>query len=200
MIKTVGLMGGIVFVAAIAAFVGTVATRAEMQASDSVFEDFRTVESIWLYSDRIGSADATALERAKSAIAGPLGLSRSEAIYFIANTDNEGRPLRSQCTYRITGTAIPARWWSITLYDSETQHYVSNEINRASWNSEMLPRNPNGQWAMYVSSTNSGITWLPAPSESDRAFDLMLRVYGPNEQWRSAKGSIGLPIIERLAC
>lgn len=166
----------------------------------SIFDDFEQTASLWLYSDKIGAASASGVERAKVAIAGPLGLSSKEAVYFIAVADNQGRPLSSRCDYRVTGRPIDTRWWSLTLYDSQTQHYVPNPINRSSWNSVAIPRTEDGAWAITISQTPKDDTWLPSHAGEGRTFELNLRIYNPSDETRARLPNINLPDVERTSC
>lgn len=176
-------------------------TTVSLTDQTSLFDDFEKTESLWLYSDKIGAVTASGVERAKVAISGPLGLSSQEAVYFVAIADNQGRPLSSACDYRVRGTSIDARWWSITLYDSRTQHYVPNGVNRSSWNSEVIPRvTDNGDWLINVSQTAQDDTWLPSQPGEGQPFELILRVYNPSEATRAQLPNIDLPNVERTSC
>ncbi len=180
------------------------ATRAMTVSSltnqSSVFEAFEDVDGTWLYSDKIGAAAASSVERARVAINGPLGLSSKEAVYFVALRDGEGEALKSQCTYRVSGQPIDTRWWSLTLYDAVTQHYVPNPENRSSWNSVSVPRDETGQWQVVVAPTPQDGAWLPSQAAADQSFDLMLRVYNPSAATRAILPKIDLPIVERVSC
>jgi len=167
---------------------------------NSIFNTFERVDNTWLFSDKIGAAAASGVERARVAIGGPLGLSSKEAVYFVATKDDGGAPLRSQCTYRVSGQPIDTRWWSLTLYDSITQHYVPNAENRSSWNSVSIPRNDNGNWVINVAPTPQDSAWLPSQEAPDQSFELMLRVYNPSEATRVALPNITLPTVERVLC
>ncbi|MEM6536014.1 MAG: DUF1214 domain-containing protein [Pseudomonadota bacterium] len=175
-------------------------TIAALTDQNAIYDDFEQTPSLWLFSDKIGAAAASGVERAKVAIAGPLGLSSKEVVYLIALTDNQGERLVSNCTYRVTGSPIDTRWWSLTLYDSETQHYVPNEDNRSSWNSVAIPRDQQGNWSIDVAPTRRGDAWLPSQSNGARAFELMLRVYSPSAATRAALPDINLPDVARLSC
>lgn len=175
-------------------------TLKELTDQNVIFDTFEQVDASWLYSDRIGIPAASDLERARVAIAGPLGLSAKEAVYFVAPRDKDGEHLRSHCSYRVSGGSIDARWWSITLYDSETQHYVPNDQNRSSWNSVNIPRLEEDAWLIQVGSQGADEPSLHAPRERDRPFELMLRIYNPSEATRSTLPRIELPVIERIKC
>ena len=181
-------------------FVAKARTMSLLTDHTSIFDDFEQTDSLWLFSDKIGAAAASGVERAKVAIGGPLGLSAKEAVYFIAIQDQQGERLSSACTYRVTGPPIDARWWSLTLYDSETQHYIENPINRSSWNSVAIPKNEAGEWVLSVAAEAQDGAWLPSQADGDRDFELTLRVYNPSAATRAALPNISLPKIERLSC
>lgn len=175
-------------------------TIASLTDQNSIFDDFEQTESLWLFSDKIGSAAASGVERAKVAIGGPLGLSAKEAVYFIATHDTDNQRLVSECTYVVTGPPIDTRWWSLTLYDSNTQHYVQNEINRSSWNSVSIPRGDDNTWKLTVAPDLQTGAWLPSQAEPAQPFELNLRVYNPSEATRAALPNIPLPTVERVSC
>lgn len=175
-------------------------TLESLNNQNTIFDGFEKTQSLWLFSDRIGSASASGLERARVAIGGPLGLSSQEAVYFISIEDMQGQPLVSDCDYEVSGGAIDARWWSITLYDSDTQHYVPNAQKRSSWNSLSVPQGDDGNWAFTVSQMRQDGPWLPSQAEPGRRFELNLRVYNPSPDLRAAIPNIPLPRVERLSC
>ena len=181
-------------------FAGRTMTANNLTDPGSVFDTFEDVDGTWLYSDKIGASAATRIERARTAINGPLGLSSKEAVYFIAVQDSDGEPLRSQCTYRVEGPPIDTRWWSLTLYDRITQHYVPNSQNRSSWNSVSIPRTDTGGWVITVAPTPQETAWLPSQQSPDQPFDLMLRVYNPSATTRNTLPNIDLPTVERVSC
>lgn len=195
----IGLLGAILIVAA-SFFAARMTTLGQLTNQDSIFDAFEQVDGTWLYSDKIGAAAASDLERARVAIGGPLGLSSKEAVYFVATRDDQGDPLQSQCSYRVTGQPIDTRWWSLTLYDSLTQHYVPNDENRSSWNSVSIPRADGGDWVVNVGPTPQDNAWLPSQAAPDQSFELMLRVYNPSDILRSRLPNIDLPIVERVSC
>ena len=194
------LIIGAALVIAASAFVTRALTLSSLTNQASIFDSFERIKGPWLYSDKIGAAAASDVERARVASGGPLGLSANEAVYFAATEDNAGTPLRSQCTYRVTGQPMDTRWWSLTLYDSMTQHYVPNTENRSSWNSVSVPRDDNGDWKILVGPTPLDGAWLPSQDAPDQAFELMLRVYNPSDAMRAILPNIELPDVERVSC
>ena len=128
-------------------------------------------------------------------------MAKSEAIYFIRASDDEGQPLTENCTYRLSGGTLPAGWWSVTLYNAEnflpdnTDEALSYDASRASesgsdseWSAVIAPERPEGEGG-WISSRNAG------------AFDLTLRLYMPEAAALEAPvETIGAPNVERLAC
>lgn len=193
------LVGAVLIIAA-SFFAARATTVKSLTNQNSIFDTFEDVDGTWLYSDKIGAAVASGVERARVALGGPLGLSAKEAVYFVATQDDDGAPLRSQCTYRVTGPTTDTRWWSLTLYDSITQHYVPNVENRSSWNSVSVPRSDDGTWVVHVAPTPQETSWLPSQETPDQSFELILRVYNPSDATRARLPNIELPTVERVSC
>jgi hypothetical protein len=148
-----------------------------------------------------GNPNADPYTEAHVARSGRLPLSSTMARYFTARTDSAGRALTSGCQYRITGSPLNARWWSIAVYD-EYGGLIENPSNRYSFNDEELLRHADGSFRINLSSKARPENWLPAGS-ADQALVLMLRIYNPRETDSDGVGLIPgdrLPKIERTAC
>ena len=151
----------------------------------------------WRSDFAIGSDAADAYTRARVARHGLLALARSEAVYFTRTTDDDGAPLREACTYRLSGVAMPAGWWSVTLYDAasmlpaNTDSALSIDAGRAgagAWEVVIAADRPTGA-AHWISSRKAG------------TFDLTLRLYMPDPAVIAAPTTaLDPPSIERLAC
>jgi hypothetical protein len=198
--RILAFLAGIIAIIIGSAYFARSHTISALTNTGSVYEAFQQTDSGWLYSNTIGSETASGIERARIALGGPLGLSAQEAVYFIAQTDNADRRLNSSCAYTVTGTPIATRWWSLTLYDSDTQNYVENDLRRSSWNNVAIPRNEAGGWVINVSGNAADDTWLPTQTEADKPFELILRLYNPSAELRAALPEINLPVVERLSC
>jgi len=145
----------------------------------------------WKTNLLAGSQDADIYTRASVAVNALLALDRSETMYFIANKDDSGAPLRSRCTYRVEGVAPKARWWSITayaddmfLFDAPAGHY--------SLNGSTARLDEKGQFTLTTGpKEQAGVHWLPTPG--DRGLVLTLRVYNPEQGLQAAPGSLVAP-------
>jgi hypothetical protein len=151
----------------------------------------------WRSDFAIGSKAADPYTRARVARHGLLALAKSEAVYFTRAVDDAGEPLREDCTYRLSGGAMPAGWWSVTLYDAASMlpanadAALSIDASRAgtgAWEAVIAPTRP-ANAAHWISSRNAGM------------FDLTLRLYMPKAALlTNPTGALDPPTIARLAC
>lgn len=153
----------------------------------------------WRSDFAVGSEAADPYTKVRVARHGLLALAKTEAVYFARNTDNGGEPLHEDCIYRVTGGAMPARWWSLTLYDAESMlplnedRALSIDATRAGANGEaweaLVAQERPASAAAWISSRNAG------------AFDLMLRLYVPDEALLTdPQAVLTPPVVERLSC
>ncbi|MFN0183310.1 MAG: DUF1214 domain-containing protein [Aquabacterium sp.] len=132
----------------------------------------------WRTSLVSGSVDADLYTRAKVARVGLLALSRAETLYFVADRDDTGAPLRSRCRYRIEGVPPPARWWSITAYADDFFLFADPQ-HRYSLAGAQARLDGSGQFVLHtgLARPEDDGAWLPTPG--DRGLVLTLRLYQP---------------------
>jgi hypothetical protein len=151
----------------------------------------------WKSDFAIGSEAADPYTRARVARHGLLALARTEAVYFTRDTDEEGRPLREECTYRLSGGTMPAAWWSVTLYDAGSM-LPANTDNALSIDAS---RSRAGRWEALISAERPEDGGLWISSKRAGSFDLTLRLYVPAPAVIEApERALVVPQIERLAC
>ncbi|MGL5017214.1 MAG: DUF1254 domain-containing protein, partial [Luteolibacter sp.] len=131
------------------------------------------------------------LLRAVGARAGIYGNDAEEATYPFAKLDENGHPLDgSRHAYQVTfkaGELPPANaFWSITMYDANTQFLVENPIKRYLINAPMLPemkKNADGSLTIYIQRDSPGkeqeANWLPAPNGP---IFMVMRIYWPKAE------------------
>ena len=150
----------------------------------------RRIKNGWSYLlDGIGDYGDSYDIRAYVAKVG-LGANLPEdGVYPYTNFDVASDSLNSKHQYTITfppGQTPPCSgFWSITLYNS-SQFLVENPINRYSIGSySNYQLNNDGSLTLYIQRDSTGIeytsNWLPAPQDNDRYFNLMTRIYWPDE-------------------
>lgn len=151
----------------------------------------------WATNTDNGTAEASALARARVALFGLLALPAKEAMYYRAATDSAGAPLSGNCTYTVSGGELDTRWWSITLYKGEGW-LVKNEANRWSVGGNAPVRDANGNWSFTVSPEKAEGLWLPTGRAPK--FDLTLRAYHPRGALRDDPANAKLPTIKKERC
>jgi hypothetical protein len=162
--------------------------------------DFGDIEiDGWRSDFAIGSEAADPYTRARVARHGLLGLAKSEAVYFTRTVDNEGQPFTEACTYRLSGGAMPADWWSITLYNGES-FLPDNSDGALSVDATQLNAGE-GPWEAVVSAQRpeEGTAWISSKAAGN--FDLTLRLYVPSDALLGdPMTAITPPTVERLSC
>ncbi|MEA3461898.1 MAG: DUF1254 domain-containing protein, partial [Bacteroidota bacterium] len=128
--------------------------------------------------------------RAVAAHMGLYGNSGAEAIYPTYLTDADGEALNaSNNNYTLTfqkDELPPVKaFWSLTMYDGQTQLFIHNPLERYLLNSNMMDNYvyaSDGSLTLYVQKDSPGpdleSNWLPAP---DGPFYCVLRLYGPED-------------------
>jgi hypothetical protein len=129
--------------------------------------------------------------------------SPEEAIYPIAETDADGKPLSGEHGYVLhfpPGEMPPVRaFWSITLYDSVTRLMIHNPIERYSIGDRTpgLVYGDDGSLTIYIQHARPGpereSNWLPSPAGR---FYLNVRAYMPGPEF--IDGTYRLPAVRRV--
>lgn len=152
----------------------------------------------WTTVADIGGARQDPYARARVALFGIWGLPPSEAIYYTARSDAEGRPLTGDCVYSVEGRDPPGRWWSLTAYRGG--FYIANPDDRYSWSSTDIGREPDGGWTMTLSAQGregpNPLALGPGPGRIALSF----RIYQPAPTVVRDR-TLGVPpVVRRLAC
>ena len=134
---------------------------------------------------------------------GALGI--EEAMYPVAEVDDQGRPLDGRHCYTLyfppgAGPQVDA-FWSLTLYRKSDCLLVDNPIDRFSIGDRTrgLQWDPDGGAACWIAmrrppDARDRANWLPAPSEP---FYLTLRLYQPRQAHLAFR--FAYPPLVRLA-
>ncbi|MEW6261998.1 MAG: DUF1214 domain-containing protein [Thermodesulfobacteriota bacterium] len=163
-------------------------------AVNSVAQRTWVKNGAWHIDLAVGSSEADLYTRAAVARSGLFALNKSETIYFVTSTDDEGRSLSSECDYRVEGRDLEARWWSITLYGAD-YFLIPNEQKKYSYNWRNVERQPDGGYVIHVSPTPKKGNWIPSGRE--KQLYLSLRLYNPVDQAVARPDQAILPRIIR---
>ncbi|MEQ9505890.1 MAG: DUF1214 domain-containing protein [Hyphomonas sp.] len=153
----------------------------------------------WHSDWTIGSASANPWTRARIARHGLLALNKDEAVYFTKAVDDAGDRLTQSCTYKVSGGAMPAQWWSITLYNASS-YLPDNSDNALSFDlTDAAGAGDTGAWSFTVSPEEAQGGWVSSNNAGN--FDLTLRLYKPDaDLLADPEATLAPPSIEKLSC
>ena len=152
----------------------------------------------WTTSLGYGTKATDPLTRAMVARSGLLALPAKETLYWMATTDGAGAPLDGDCRYSLSGPALDARWWSVTVYD-ERGYLVDNAARNWSVNGANVTLDAKGEWRVTISPDKPAAgAWLPVGR--DGPFQLTLRMYNPGKAFRAAPARAALPQLVKEGC
>jgi hypothetical protein len=128
----------------------------------------------WTARPRIGTTEINPYARATVVRSGELPLGTGDGIAFIATADDAKRLLDGRCDVTVSGITPPARFWTLTLYDTKGR-LVANALQRYGFTSEEIVRNADGSFAIHLASRARSGNWLP--TGGIERYQLMLRLY-----------------------
>ena len=172
--------------------------RSEFATFKSAEVDSGQIPSTELFGDREHLANNYLCRYAGAALA-IFAASADEADFIGYFNDEYGRPLNglgNEYSLHFAKDQLPPvdAFWSLTLYDGNTQRLIDNRLNRYLVNSRMLnrlQRDPDGGITLYLQRLSPGSAlesnWLPVPPGS---FYGVLRLYLPKPevahgQWKA---------------
>jgi len=151
----------------------------------------------WTYSRAAGSTAAGPYTRAIIAREALLALSSEEATYLSLDRDENGLPLQESCIYELSGGALRARWWSITLYAPDF-FLARNGDHAFSVDATRIDADADGRWRVRISPVQGeAVNWLSS-RDARRGFSLMLRLYNLPDGYTLR--SADLPVLRTLSC
>jgi hypothetical protein len=160
------------------------------------FPPGRIGDGPWTTDPAAVTAEADVYRRAFVAAHGLFALRRSEAIYYTANADSDGRMLTGQCRYKVEGPAPDARWWSITAYGPD-EYLIASPAGRYSVTKQQVAPDARGIVVVLVGGNSGGNNWIAVRAGR---FSLLLRLYNPGPEFIADSADAALPALLRVAC
>lgn len=152
----------------------------------------------WSYmTEGIGRYGTNYEYRAVIALVGIGANLPEDAVYPKTTVDDSGNNLNTAKNYTITfnkNEMPPAQaFWSVTMYN-KNQFLADNPISRYSLGSkDDMKINPDGSLTIHIQKDNPGedleSNWLPAPQVNGEDFNLIMRIYRPEESVLQRKWS-----------
>jgi hypothetical protein len=151
----------------------------------------------WIAWPMADPQNADRYSRARIARSGDLPLGPGEGLVFTAREDSASMPLEGRCHYRVGPILPPARWWTLTLYDSQGRP-EANPSARYGFASSAVLRGAQGSVAVEVAPEIRPGNWLPS---APGPFQLVLRLYdSPVSTGLGTRNAIAMPEIQRSGC
>ena len=128
----------------------------------------------WTAWPKSGSVDIDPYARAMISRTGQLPVGTGDGVAFYARNDDGGNAFDGRCTFVISGATPAARYWTLTLYDTEGRP-VANTIDRYGFTSAEIVRESSGRFTITVAPRARPGNWLPTGGIEQ--FVLVWRLY-----------------------
>ena len=128
----------------------------------------------WTARPRVGTSDIDPYARATVARSGELPIGAGDGITFRTTADNAGKKLDGRCDVVVSGVTPPARFWTLTVYDTKGK-LVANTLQRYGFTSQEVVRASDGSFTVRIAPRARSGNWLPTGGIS--RYQLLLRLY-----------------------
>jgi hypothetical protein len=128
----------------------------------------------WTARPRTGTSEIDPYARASIARSGELPVGTGDGVAFTATTDDRKHRLDGRCDIVVSGVTPPARFWTLTLYDTKGR-LVPNALQRYGFTSQEIVRGADGAFEVRIASRSRAGNWLP--TGAIERYVLMLRLY-----------------------
>lgn len=152
----------------------------------------------WTAFPDLGTPDADPYSQARVAREGVLALGRAEGLSFVAERDNDGQPLRRECSYAIEGSYPTARFWTLYAADEGSIVIDTGKPRRAVLHSYQILRQPDNSATISVGNHPSPGNWLPITGTGGLSF--VLTFYDTPIASSTGLSDIDMPLIRKVAC
>ena len=185
------LIAGVLIIAS--ALAGSAYARHTISAQTSERSFLRNGQ--WRTDATLASPESSARTRAYLALTGLLGLPLEETAYFELNTTETGAPIDATGIYEIRGTDMPARWWSITLYNHDN-FLTPNPYDRYSMKGTEVVRESDGSFRIVLSHAPQEGNWIPLGDGQNMT--VLLRLYNPDPDLAGQLETVTLPTVTQI--
>ena len=128
----------------------------------------------WNAYPELQTAKADPFARAHRAGDGRILLGRAEGLVFTATTDGTGTVLSGNCSYEISGTTPPARFWSLRVADADGIPAATSPLFPDSLNSWTTLRRSDGSFSIRIGADPAPGNWIRLARSGSVSFVLTL--------------------------
>jgi hypothetical protein len=191
----VRLLIGILFAFALAAVVGLGLTWLALN-DNLAFGGIRV--GAWSAWPKNGTPNIDPYARAVVTRTGALPLGSGDGVAFVARTDDTGAMLDGRCDIHVDGITPTARFWTLTLYDTEGR-LVASALGRHGFTSQEIVRRGDGTVDIVIGPRARPGNWLP--TSGVERYVLVLRLYDtPVGVATRAGRETPMPAIKKRTC
>jgi hypothetical protein len=152
----------------------------------------------WSAWPKSGTVEADPYSRSIFARAGELPLGLADGISFVSGSDDNGASLDGRCDIRIEGRLPPARFWTLTIYDSRGR-LIDNAGERWGFNSAEVLWAPNANVDIVLAPRARSGNWIPTAGRDHIV--AILRLYdAPVGLGSRSADAIEMPTIRQEFC
>ena len=151
----------------------------------------------WTAWPRHGTPGIDPYARAMVARSGELPIGSGDGLAFQARSDDAGDALDGRCDVVLDGITPQARYWTVTLYDSNGG-LVGNSLQRYGFTSHETVRRANGTFEITVGPRARPGNWLP--TGGIERYVLVLRLYDTPIGAATRGREVTMPSITRKGC
>lgn len=114
----------------------------------------------WTAWPKSGTPEADPYSRAMFARTGELPLGSTDGIAFAATSEDDGTPLSGRCDIHISGRLPTARFWTLTIYDSQGR-LIENAAARYGFTSAEVLWKPDSTVEIVLAPRARSGNWIP---------------------------------------
>lgn len=152
----------------------------------------------WSAYPKLQTADADPFAKAHRAGDGRILLGRAEGLVFTARNDETGAALSGRCSYEVSGSTPPARFWTLTVTDAGDQPLKTPPRVPTSLNSWTTLRNVDGTFRIRLDALAQAGNWIWLNANSN--VGLVLTLIDTPIAASLSMVELDLPKISKIGC
>jgi len=152
----------------------------------------------WSAYPKLQTASADPFAKAHRAGDGRILLGRAEGLVFTARSDETGEALSGQCSYEISGSTPPARFWTLTVTDGGDQPLEAPPRVPTSLNSWSTLRNVDGTFRIRLDASPHAGNWIWL--NGNRTVGIVLTLIDTPTAASLSMVELDLPKISKIGC
>lgn len=150
----------------------------------------------WVSYPLAGSPHADPYAKARSARLGNLALGAAEGLIFYAHSSTDGKALMRGCTYKMTGTSLNTRFWTIFATDDEGNILTGHASLPTSLLSNHVIQSTKGGFEITIGPQAETNNWLSVTGHGQ--FTLVMTLYDTPIASSASFSEISMPTITAL--